>query len=35
MRPALLALALLVSLPMLAHSDEGMWLLNAPPRRSS
>lgn len=33
MRPvALLALALLVSTPMLGRSDEGMWLLNAPPK---
>ncbi len=33
MRPvALLALALLVSTPMLGRSDEGMWLLNDPPK---
>ncbi len=32
MRPAVFALALLVSLPMLARSDEGMWLLNDPPK---
>jgi len=33
MRPAaLFALALLVSTPMLGRSDEGMWLLNDPPK---
>lgn len=33
MRPAaLVALALLVSVPMSARSDEGMWLLNDPPK---
>jgi hypothetical protein len=29
---SIFALALLVSLPMLARSDEGMWLLNDPPK---
>ena len=29
----LLALALCLGVPLMARSDEGMWLLNEPPRQ--